>query len=221
MYIAYRATVRAKVACIRAHAGDPEAAALARGLLNLARQHLESATVRLVLIGGLPGTGKSTLAQALNPATGWTVLRSDVVRQELAGQHGPGRGAAPFGMGIYQAEMTAAVYAELLGRSERLLRTGRSVVIDASWMRRCWRDAARTLAARTNTKLVELRCHAPAQIAESRIRRRATQGHDPSDATAPIARAMALSFEPWPEATTIDTSGSPGQTLTTALAAAQ
>ena len=219
LYIAYRATVRAKVACIRAHAGDPPAAALAQELLNLARRHLESGAVRLVLIGGLPGTGKSSLALALNPATGWTVLRSDEVRKELAGPGGTG--AAPFGVGIYQAEMSAAVYAEMLGRSERLLRTGQSVVLDASWMRCCWRDAARTLAGRTNTKLVELRCHAPTPIAESRIGRRAHQGHDPSDATAPIARAMALSFEAWPEATTIDTTGSPSHTLTTALAATQ
>ena len=219
LYIAYRATVRAKVACIQAHTGHPQAAVLAQELMNLARRHLESGAVRLVLIGGLPGTGKSSLAQALNPAAGWTVLRSDEVRKELAGQGGPG--AAPLGMGIYQAEMTAAVYSELLGRSERLLRTGQSVVLDASWMRRCWRDAARTLGARTNSRLVELRCHAPAPIAESRILRRANQGHDPSDATAPIARAMALTFEPWPEATTIDTTGSPGQTLATALAPIQ
>lgn len=42
--------------------------------------------MRLVLVRGLPGSSKSTLAQALNPATGWTLLRSDMVRKELAGQ---------------------------------------------------------------------------------------------------------------------------------------
>jgi uncharacterized protein len=172
-------------------------------------------------VGGLPGTGKSTLAEAVSRATGWAVLRSDVVRKELVGYDVVGKSETAFGTGMYQAEMTAAVYTELLARSGHLLRSGHSVVLDASWLRQCWRDAARDLATQTTAKLTELRCRAPASVTESRIVRRAAQGQDPSDATAPIARAMALASELWPESTPIDTCGSPDQALDAALKAAR
>jgi len=84
-YIAARAHVRCKVACFRHAQGDAAAAGASRALLDLAARHLEAARVRLVLVGGLPGTGKSTLAAALADATGWSVLRSDEVRKDLAG----------------------------------------------------------------------------------------------------------------------------------------
>ncbi len=47
--------------------GQTEAAADAvRHLIISATQHLQHATVRLALVGGNPGTGKSTLARSLN-----------------------------------------------------------------------------------------------------------------------------------------------------------
>src|SRR5207248_5092618 len=83
-YIAARAHVRCKVACLRHRQGDDGGADAARGLLDLTARHLEAARVRLVLVGGLPGTGKSTVAAALADATGWVVLRSDEVRKDVA-----------------------------------------------------------------------------------------------------------------------------------------
>ena len=59
-HIAYRAQVRAKVSAIRAEQGVPDSADKAQALLRLALAHLEAGRVRLVLVGGLPGTGKST-----------------------------------------------------------------------------------------------------------------------------------------------------------------
>ena len=63
-YLAYRAYVRAKVACLRAVQGETAAVAEAREHADLAHRHLATAAVTLVLVGGLPGTGKSTLAGA-------------------------------------------------------------------------------------------------------------------------------------------------------------
>jgi uncharacterized protein len=220
MYIAYRAIVRAKMACIRAQSGELDATKLTRALMEVASGHLELAAIRLVLIGGLPGSGKSTLAEGLGRATGWTVLRSDTVRKQLAGRDGRTRSRVLFAADLYQAETTAAVYAELLGRSERMLRTGHSVVLDASWLRRCWREAAHELATRNSTRIVELCCEAPALVAESRLAHRPAGGHDPSDAMSPISRAMALDADPWPEATTIHTAGMPKQAVDAALAVA-
>ena len=60
-YIAYRAVVRAKVDCVRLSQGKSEAAVDAARHLAIATQHLESGAIRLALIGGNPGTGKSTI----------------------------------------------------------------------------------------------------------------------------------------------------------------
>lgn len=64
-FIAYRAVVRAKVDCIRTVQGDAEAATDARRHLELARKHLRAGTIRLILVGGGPGSGKTTLARGL------------------------------------------------------------------------------------------------------------------------------------------------------------
>ncbi len=83
-YVAYRAFVRAKVACLRGYQGDPLAGGEARQLATMTRRHLHASAVTLVLIGGLPGTGKSALAAALAGQLGFTVLSSDRIRKELA-----------------------------------------------------------------------------------------------------------------------------------------
>lgn len=84
-YVAYRAHVRAKVACLRHQQGDGEAAGTARDLLALCLAHLEQGRVTLVLVGGSPGTGKSTVAAGLADRLGWAALRSDELRKDLAG----------------------------------------------------------------------------------------------------------------------------------------
>ena len=204
-YIAYRALVRAKVACLDAGGGDVESAATAAALLSLAREHVQAGAVRLVLVGGLPGTGKSTLATAASEATGWRLLRSDVVRKELAPMDLSTPATRDYGAGLYQPEQVDAVYSELLRRAEPQLRHGYTVVLDATWARRSWRDAARHLAARTRSELIELRCETPGEVAERRLAGRARDAVDPSDATPAIAQTMATIFEDWPESTVVDT----------------
>jgi aminoglycoside phosphotransferase family enzyme/predicted kinase len=204
-YIAARAHVRAKVACLRHDQGDPEAATEARDLLGLARRHLEAARVRLVLIGGLPGTGKSTVADRLAGATGWTLLRSDEIRKDLAGvAHIPPAPAAP-GEGLYGPRFTGVTYAALLERAAGALERGESVILDASWADARHRDAAASLARSTASDLVELCCRAPADLADRRIRARLARRDDQSDATPEVAAAMAARFDPWPTSIGLDT----------------
>ena len=69
-YVAYRAIVRAKVACLRVAQDDPPAGLEARHLVELALRHLRAGAVTLVLVGGLPGTGKSALADAAAAGSG-------------------------------------------------------------------------------------------------------------------------------------------------------
>ena len=214
-YIAYRAGVRAKVACVRADQGVAAAVDKARQLLDLAQRHLEVGRVRLVLVGGLPGTGKSTLGAALAERAGWRLLRSDVVRKELLGFPPSARLAADVGEGIYRPEHTAATYLELLARARDLLVHGESVVLDASWTDPSWRHEALEVAGSTASHLVALRCDAPADLAAHRLTTR--DPLDASDAGPAVAAAMATSAAPWPDATVIDTSCSVDGSLGAAL----
>jgi aminoglycoside phosphotransferase family enzyme/predicted kinase len=217
-HIAYRAQVRAKVTAIRATQGHAPSVDKAARLLGLARRHLEAGAVRLVIVGGLPGTGKSTLAAGLGDRMGAVVLRTDEVRKELGGP-APTPGAG-YRTGRYAPDRTAATYRELLRRARVALGQGETVVVDASFTDGAWRQEARRLAVDTHADLVELRCEVAPDVAAERIRRRMTAGSDASEATPAVAAAMAATADPWPAAHRVDTGGAPEASLADALGVA-
>jgi hypothetical protein len=190
------------VASLRAASGDREAAGLTWRLAGLALRHLRAGAVTLVLVGGLPGTGKSALAGTLADRLGFTVLRSDRIRKELAGISPRQRCAVPWGTGIYTAAWTERTYAELADRARRLLVLGESVIVDATFTGPAGLAACSAAAAAAHADLVQLRCTAPAEVAARRLTARTG---DISDASETVARHMAASAIPWPEAVTIDT----------------
>ncbi|BCY09387.1 bifunctional aminoglycoside phosphotransferase/ATP-binding protein [Actinoplanes sp. L3-i22] len=208
-YTAYRAFVRAKVGCLRHEQADPAAAADVAAYTGLTLRHLRSGAVRLVLVGGSPATGKTTLAGHLADRLGATVLSTDRIRKELAGTGLAGGAPVPYRTGIYTEQWTEHTYAEMLWRARHLLEHGESVLLDASWTSEQRRVCARRLAACTHSELTELRCAAePATIA-ARLARRPAGGL--SDADAGIAAAMIREAADWPQATVIDTD-TPGGT---------
>ncbi len=192
-YTAYRALVRSKVAALRWEQGDAASRDHSDRLARLAVRHLDAAQVRLVLVGGLPGTGKSTLAGELADERCWTLLRSDVVRKQSGSR------------ARYDAGSTDAVYGTMLLRARAALALGESVVLDASWSDASWRDRAAQIAEDTCSVLVELQCEAPTDVADARMRVRAAHGRDASDAGPEVAREMATRFCPWPSAVRLDT----------------
>jgi len=194
--------MRAKVACLRSGQGDPAAAGEARRLTGITLKHLREGAVALVLIGGLPGTGKSALADAVADRLGATVLSSDRVRKELAGLPPSKLPAVPYGTGLYAPAATDATYAELLRRASSLLVHGELVIADASWASAEHRAAAAAAAHSADARLVQLLCTAPADLAAQRLTNRMP---GPSDADRDIAQRMAAAMAPWPEAITIDT----------------
>ncbi|WP_405878035.1 MULTISPECIES: AAA family ATPase [unclassified Streptomyces] len=158
----------------------------------------------LTLVGGLPGSGKSTLSGAPADRLGITLLSSDRLRKERAGIPAEQSAAAGYGEGLYTPEWTARTYAALLDRAAALLLYGESVVLDATWSDAAQRDAALAVAERTGADLVALHCHVPEDVSAARLRTRAP---GMSDAGPEIAAAMASGEPPWPEAVPVDTSG--------------
>jgi aminoglycoside phosphotransferase family enzyme/predicted kinase len=212
-YIAQRAIVRAKVACIRAEQGHEGAPNEARALAALALGHLRRGRVRMVLVGGPPGTGKTTLASGTSDNLGWTLLRSDEIRKDLVDAGHTQRATAHPNAGIYDAATTRATYATLLERARRALEHGESVVLDASWSRASDRVAAAAIADATSSDLIQLRCDVPASVATARVTERRVQGTDASDADATIAQLVRAEFEPWPTAIVVDTERTTGDVL--------
>lgn len=216
-HIAYRAQVRAKVSCIRADQGDPQAAGLAQRLFGMVERHLTEATVRLVLVGGPPGAGKSTLSAALADRLDAVVLTADRVRKELAGLSASERADTALDRGIYDHEHTVATYTELIDRARALLTRGTSVVLDAGWRDPAQRDQASTAAEDTDSVLSQLRCDLPEDVALDRIERRLAVGDDASDVDLDVARALRRRTGPWPEARPIDTAQSERRAVEQAL----
>jgi len=202
-YLAYRAFVRVKVACLQHEQGSPAAAGTARLLAGITLDHLRAGTVRMVLVGGEPGTGKTTLTGQLADRLGMTRISSDRIRKELSGVSAETSLAGPIGEGAYSSGSTARTYAEVLRRAETLLANGESVVLDATWSAAEHRALARAVAERTHSRLTELRCRLAADQADARIAARIGE----SDADAAVAAAIRARFAPWPEAVEVDTAG--------------
>ena len=187
LYTAYRAAVRGKVEGFELfekeipHAEKIIARTKARAHWLLALAELERPGQKpcLALVGGLPGSGKSTLARGLAEQANFTVIRSDMVRKELAQQAGLDPAPAPFGQGTYTPSWTAKTYAECLRRAEQLLFEGKRVLVDATFADDGNRQIFLQAASRLAVPGILLLCRADAEV----IRARLTKRHgDVSDA---------------------------------------
>lgn len=211
-FIAYRAGVRAKVAALAA--GAPEIAETQRASaaestqrhLELAQHALErpargEATV--VLMCGVVGTGKSTVAELAADALHGVVISSDRVRKHRAGRRASARSASERKEALYSPAEVGRVYDAMLKHAAPVVESGRTVVLDATYGLRVRRDAARTWARERDLPLVVLEVRAEASSVRGRLARRAAEGTDPSDAGPDLYDASVAGFEavePWPEA---------------------
>jgi predicted kinase len=154
----------------------------------MAHELLRPPAARLVAIGGLSGTGKSTLAIALAPmlgaVPGAVVVRSDEVRKQLCGV-GP---LVRLGPESYTPRMSEQVYAEVLARAARVVRGGRAAVVDAVFVRPEVRAAVSRVAADAGVPFTGLWLDAPL---ETLLRRVGSRKGDTSDATAAVVRQQA------------------------------
>jgi aminoglycoside phosphotransferase family enzyme/predicted kinase len=149
-YCAYRATVRAKVNAIRANQAGITARAREKAMtacgsyLQLAAACLAPQRPRLIITHGLPGSGKSTFAQAALERIGAIRLRSDVERKRLFGLSALQESRPE--QNIYSAEATQHTYSHLLKTARSLLNAGCTVIVDAAFLKHQEREMFRKLA---------------------------------------------------------------------------
>ena len=187
-YIAYRAVVRAKVDCIRVTQGHRDGATDACRHIDIALDHLTVSTVRLIVIGGGPGTGKTTLSRALAQEIGAQVISTDDVRRELQ-QSGAITGpVGELDAGLYRPENVRLCTTKCCAARICHSRAVRSVILDGTWRDAHQRGRARQLADETAAPMVEFTCSVPSSVASARVEGRTAST---SDATPEIAAALA------------------------------
>lgn len=204
LYCSYRAWVRAK---IEIALGRPDRA---RRYLLLALAELSEPVEppRILVALGPIASGKSTLAARLADLLHLPVLATDPVRKRLLGVAPTARaGSAPFA-GAYDAAVTRRVYDELLRGAEVVVRSGRSVVLDATFRTAASRAEVVALARRLGAGLELYEAWAPVDVLRERLRRREGRG-TVSDARADLLEAFLAAWEPPTELPVrrIDTSG--------------
>lgn len=146
----------------------------------------------LIIVCGLSGTGKTTVAKLIAEKLSAAHLRTDVIRKELSERPS------------YNDEEKEKVYREMFARSEELLKIG-SVVLDATFLKRRHRQIAKDLAGKIGAPFYMVEAVCPEKIIRERLTKRVG---DASEARFSEYLAQKKELEPiMEEHFTIDTAG--------------
>ncbi len=150
----------------------------------------------VVVIFGLMGTGKTTLARRLGQVRGWPVVHSDAVRKALAGLAPTTPIREKFGQGIYQEGFSARTYAEMRRLAgERLAAGSPGVILDASFKSARERQLTREFAREHGAGVAFILCQCPLETVRARLTRREAEVSI-SDGRLEILDMQAQDFEP-------------------------
>ncbi|WP_293473705.1 bifunctional aminoglycoside phosphotransferase/ATP-binding protein [Phenylobacterium sp.] len=197
LMLSVRAGVRAHVL---AHSRDPETA---RAYVEAAIAHLSPQPPVLAAVGGLSGSGKSRFSRAIAPALGASpgavILRTDEIRKRLM-DIPPTRTLPPE---AYTPELHARTYDAMMDNARALLKAGRAVVLDATFLDEGLRARAEALAAECGAPFRPAWLDAPLAVLEARV---ASREGDASDATVEVLRQQVAGLKAqaltWPKVST-------------------
>ena len=198
-YKCYRAFTRGKVRGFRlrqAGLAEDERRAIideAARYFALASRYARLTGPMLVVVCGLMGTGKTSLAHELGPRLGAEILSADVVRKELAGARPDEPHREPWGRDIYTDEFSDRTYSELHRRAAERLREGQLIILDASYRTAEWRRAARETGTATGAAFLLIEAVCPERVVRQRL---AGRRAGPSDGRVELLDAQRARFEP-------------------------
>jgi predicted kinase len=186
-YRCYRAYVRGKVLSFRLEqpefneAEQASATSRAKSYFHLARRYaspLEKPTVLLVI--GLSGTGKTSVARAIAGELGLHVVSADSVRKSIFGTADQ---PYAYGEGPYSAEANRLTYENLIDIGRGLITQDGCVILDATFRRAADRALAGEMAAEVAANFRVIECSLAPDLVRSRLERRAVRKETLSDAT--------------------------------------
>jgi uncharacterized protein len=155
----------------------------------------------LVVIFGLMGVGKTTVAKALGEARGWPVIHSDMVRKALAGLAPTTPARFEFGHGIYSENFSQKTYAEMRRQVGELLDGGAPrVILDASFKSTGERELVRELAREKEARTAFVFCHCSKEVVRERLLKRADNSSAISDGRLELLDLQMGDFEPLTDA---------------------
>ena len=195
-YVIYRALVRAKVEALRAVQED---SASAEGLhsafdyIDLANRWAHSHRAGLILMHGLSGSGKSTVAAELVERLGAIQLRSDIERKRIYGFEALDSTDSALDHGIYTSAATAATYRRLADLASLLLTADYPVIVDAAFLKQSQRQELLALELECDYRCVIVDCQAPESLLRQRI---VAREGDASEATLEVLEEQIATRQP-------------------------
>jgi aminoglycoside phosphotransferase family enzyme/predicted kinase len=202
-YLVYRALVRAKVSCLRAHQAGVAAHEKSevehdyRRHLHLAERLAAGVRPALLIMHGPSGSGKSTAAQGLLEALGAVRLRSDVERKRLYGLDAQARSDSGLNAKLYAPEASARTYARLAELARSALAARFPVIVDAAFLRRGERERFAALAHEAGASFLIADCAASVATLRARVSAREREAHDASEAGLEVLEHQLASTEPF------------------------
>ncbi|TLX67705.1 MAG: adenylyl-sulfate kinase [Thaumarchaeota archaeon] len=146
----------------------------------------------IIMLCGLPGVGKTTLARQLAPLINGVVLSTDKIRKELF--HKP----------KYRHQEKKLVYNVLILLAKYLYIAGINCILDATFLKQKSRQQVRNKLGKNTKQIYIIECVCPEDIVMARLKSRKL---DYSDADFSVYRKMKAMYEPVNEKhITIDTS---------------
>jgi uncharacterized protein len=203
LYKCYRAFVRGKVLSLRLAQVDltleerENLVVAARSYFDLATSYIDALNrIHLLVMTGLPASGKTTLARALATRLGLMHLSTDVVRKRRASLVATDPASSPFRSGIYSEDSTRKTYAALRRRARTWLRRGVSVVLDGTFGDRKQRSLVRQLADREGARFLLVQTVCDEESARLRVEKREIDPARVSDADWDVRQQLVRVYQP-------------------------